>query len=76
VRVATGASFSAEPARVLFAIPARVRAGALASGTFAISPDDQRFLMVRDNIWKDMAGTPTLVVVQNLLAELRAKVKP
>ena len=57
-------------------IPARVRAGSLASGTFAISPDDQRFLMVRDNSWGEMAGTPTLVVAQNFFAELRAKAKP
>jgi hypothetical protein len=59
----------------MFAIPERVRAGTLFSGTFAITPDDQRFLMVRDNSWLDMAGTPTLVVVQNFFDELRAKMK-
>ncbi len=51
VRFNAGATFSAEPPRVLFAIPDRVRAGALANGTFAITPDDRRFLMVRDNSW-------------------------
>lgn len=35
----------------------------------------QRFLMVRDHSWADMAGTPTLVVVQNFFGELRAKLK-
>ncbi len=73
VRINPGPPFSSEPPRVLFAIPDRVRAGSLASRTFAISPDDQRFLMVRDNSWADMAGTPTLVVVQNFFDELRAK---
>jgi WD40-like Beta Propeller Repeat. len=55
--------------------PGRVRAGSLASGTFAITPDDRRFLMVRDNSWGEMAGTPTLVVVQGFFDELRAKLK-
>ncbi|MFL5616960.1 MAG: protein kinase domain-containing protein, partial [Gemmatimonadaceae bacterium] len=70
-----GPPFSAEPHRVLFAIPERVRAGAPLRGTFATTPDDQRFLMVRDNSWQDMAGTPTVVVVENFFEELRAKVK-
>ena len=34
-----------------------------------------RFLMVRDNDWTEMAGTPTLVVVENFFEELRAKLK-
>jgi hypothetical protein len=75
VRIDAGASFSADPPRVLFAIPDRVRAGALESGTFAITPDDRRFLMVRDNSWAEMAGTPTLVVVHGFFDELRAKLK-
>lgn len=75
VRINPGPPFSAEPARVLFAIPDRVRSGSLASGTFAITPDDQRFVMVRDHNWGEMAGTPTLVVVQGFLDELRAKLK-
>jgi hypothetical protein len=29
--------------------------------------------MVRDHAWLDMAGTPTLVVVQQFFDELRAK---
>ncbi len=73
VRVNPGATFSSEPPRALFTIPSQVRAGSLASRTFAISPDDQRFLMVRDNNWADMAGTPQLVVVQNFFEELQAK---
>ena len=75
VRVDPGPPFSAEPPRVLFAIPDRVRAGSLVRGTFAITPDGQRFLMVRDNRRADMAGTPTLVVVQSFFDELRAKLK-
>ena len=67
--------FSAEPPRVLFAIPDRVRAGSLARGTFAISGDDQRFLMMRDNSWEEMAGTPTVVLVENFFVELRAKLE-
>jgi len=75
VRIDPGPPFSAEPPRVLFEIPDGVRAGSLVRGTFAITPDDQRFLMVRDNSWGDMAGTPTLVVVQSFFDELRAKLK-
>ena len=75
VRVNPGQPFSAESPRVLFTIPADVRAGSPFGGTFAITPDDQRFLMVRDNKWQDMAGTPALVVVQGFFDELRAKLK-
>ena len=70
-----GSPFSAEPPRVLFAIPDRVRTGSPLRGTFALTPDDQRFLMVRDNSWQDMAGTPTVVVVENFFDELRTKLK-
>lgn len=75
VRIHPGPPFSAEPPRVLFTIPEGLRAGSPVAGTFAITPDDRRFLMVRDNKWEDMAGTPTLVVVQNFFDELRAKLK-
>jgi hypothetical protein len=75
VAIRPGPPFSAEAPRVLFTIPARVRAGSLGRGTFAISPDDRRFLMVRDNDWGVMAGTTTLVVVENFFEELRAKLK-
>ncbi len=75
VRINPGPPFSAEPPRILFTMPERVRAGLPTRGTFAITPDDQRFLMVRDNRWEDMAGARTLVVVENFFEELRAKVK-
>jgi eukaryotic-like serine/threonine-protein kinase len=75
VQLHPGPPFPAEPPRVLFAIPDRVRTGSRARGTFAITPDDQRFLMVRDHSWKDMAGTPTMVVVEHFFEELRAKLK-
>jgi hypothetical protein len=75
VRIHPGPPFSAESPRALFTIPDGVRAGSLFRGTFASTPDDQRFLMVRDNKWEDMAGTPALVVVQGFFDELRAKLK-
>jgi eukaryotic-like serine/threonine-protein kinase len=75
VAIHPGPPFSADPPRVLFTVPDRVRAGSMERGTFAITPDDQRFLMVRDNDWTEMAGTPTLVVVENFFEELRAKLK-
>ncbi len=75
VSIRPGPPFSADPPRVLFTIPANIRAGSPMAGTFAITPDDRRFLMVRDNKWEDMAGTPTLVVVQNFFDELRSKLK-
>jgi Tol biopolymer transport system component len=75
VAIHPGPAFSIDPPRVLFKIPDRVRAGSLARGTFALSQDDRRFLMVRDNSWAEMAGTPTLVVVENFFEELRAKLK-
>ena len=75
VTVHPGPPFSAEPPRVLFAIPERVRRGSLERGTFAVTPDDQRFLMVRENSWEEMAGAPTVVVVENFFDELRAKLK-
>ena len=31
--------------------------------------------MVRDNSWEEMAGTTTVIVVENFIEELRAKVK-
>jgi hypothetical protein len=74
VEIHPGPSFAAGRPRALFAVPDRVRAGALVGGTFAIAPDDQRFLMVRDDIWGDTTGT-TLVVVEDFLKELREKLK-
>jgi eukaryotic-like serine/threonine-protein kinase len=75
VAIRPGPSFSAEPPRVLFTIPARVRTGSLERGTFAITPDDRRFLMLRDNSWEEMAGATTVVLVENFFEELRGKVR-
>jgi serine/threonine-protein kinase len=75
VSIHPGPPFSADPPRALFTIPDGLRAGSPVGGAFAITPDDRRFLMVRDNKWEDMAGTPTLVVVQSFFDELRAKLK-
>ena len=76
VRIDPGPPFSAGPPRALFALHPDVRAGSREGGTFAMSLDDRRFLMVKDNDWLEMAGTPTLVAVQGFLGELRGKVKP
>lgn len=70
-----GPPFSAGPPRTLFAIPDRVRAGSLIGGTIALAPDDQRFLMVREDSWTDMAGMPTVVLVEHFFEELRQKMK-
>ena len=75
VQVRPGPPFSAAAPRRLFAIPDLIRAGSPARGTFALSPDDERFLMVRDESWERMAGTTTVVVVENSFEELRAKLK-
>jgi len=52
VQLHPGPPFSAEPPRVLFAMPERVRPASLSRGSFAITPDDQRFLMVQDRSWR------------------------
>jgi serine/threonine-protein kinase len=75
VAIHAGPPFSADAPRALFTIPSGVRVGSPARGTFAISPDDRRFLMVRENSWHEMAGTPTPVLVQNFFAEIQAKTK-
>jgi serine/threonine-protein kinase len=75
VQIRPGPSFAAGPPRPLFVVPDRVRAGSPAGGKFAIAPDDQRFLMVRDEPWTGTTGTPTLIVVENFFRELREKVK-
>jgi hypothetical protein len=75
VTIHPGPPFSADPPRALFTIPYGVRAGSPARGTFAITPDDRRFLMVRENSWEQMAGTPTPVLVENFFSELHAKMK-
>jgi len=75
VAIHSGPTFSAERPRALFTIPDGVRVGSLARGTFATTLDDQRFIMLRDNSWEDMAGTPTTVIVENFFAELRARLK-
>ena len=75
VRVEPGATFSAPPPRVLFTLPDKMRAGSLARGTYAITPDDRRFLMVRENRWEDMAGARRLVVMEGLQGEVREKMR-
>jgi eukaryotic-like serine/threonine-protein kinase len=75
VRIHPEPPFSAEPPRVLFALPSRVRGELLARGIFAITPDDRRFLMVRDDSWDDLAGTRTVVIMENFFDDLRAKMK-
>jgi serine/threonine-protein kinase len=72
VGIHPGPPFFADRPRILFTLPDRVRTW-LVGSTFAVTPDDQRFLIVRDNSWADIAGTPRLVVVENFFEELREK---
>jgi eukaryotic-like serine/threonine-protein kinase len=62
--------------RVLFTRPARIRMAA-AGGRMQmdISPDDQRFIMVRDVAGADTAAAPQLVLVENFFEELRATLR-
>lgn len=73
--VHASATFSSEPPRPLFTIPPRVRVDAMMRGAFTITPDDQRFLMVQENSWGQMTGTPTLVVAQGFFHDMLEKLK-
>jgi serine/threonine-protein kinase len=62
--------------RSLFGLPEGVRGtrgSPLASPAFAISPDDQRFLTVRNVTPWDTTAQPTLVMVQHFHEELKAR---
>ena len=51
--------------------------GSVASRTYDISPDGQRFLMIKDNAPADQTATATpasMVVVVNWVKELKAHV--
>ncbi len=70
--VASGAAFQRGEQRVLFRTEdyAGLRGDADNYASFDVSPDDQRFLMVRRNFRSD-APTTTAILVQHWLAELR-----
>ena len=67
----SGEAFKVGDVKQLFDTPRMAAAGS----DYDVTADGQRFLMVRDNNWGEMAGTPTLVVVQGFFDELRAKLK-
>jgi eukaryotic-like serine/threonine-protein kinase len=60
---------------VLFTGPDRVRWGEPIAGLMDMTPDDQRFLMVRDAPAFVLGGPTRLVVVQNFLTDLRTKMR-
>jgi hypothetical protein len=64
-----GAAFSVGEQHVLFSMAPFVRAGAIHS--YAVAPDDQRFLMVREG---DASQQGELVVAENWVGELRGRV--
>jgi serine/threonine-protein kinase len=76
VEVDPGPPFVVGPPRVLFSLPTGVRQSPVwevGAGQFALSSDDQRFLMVRNvDPWVTTAP-PKLVLVQNFFEELRAR---
>jgi serine/threonine-protein kinase len=76
VDVDPGPPFVAGQPRVLFPLPTGVRQSpryVLGAGQFALTSDDQRFLMVRDvDPWVTTAP-PKLVLMQNFFEELRAR---
>ena len=76
VDVDPGPPFVVGQPRVLFPLPTGVRQSplsALGAGQFALTSDDQRFLMVRNvDPWATTAP-PKLVLVQSFFEELRAR---
>ena len=68
VPVQTAPTFTAGAATTLFAT--RYFVGSVLARTFDVSPDGQRFLMVKEVA---SAQAPTMVVVLNWLEELKAK---
>jgi hypothetical protein len=73
-----GPPFVVGQPRVLFPLPEGVRQPPVwvsGAGQFALTSDDQRFLMVRNvDPWVTTAP-PKLVLVQNFFEELRARAR-
>ena len=63
-----GAAFSVGEQHVLFSMAPFVRAGAIHS--YAVAPDDRRFLMVREG---DASQQGELVLAEHWLQELKAR---
>jgi len=78
VDVDPGPPFVAGQPRMLFPLPTGARQSPVwdvAAGQFALTSDDQRFLMIRNvDPWVTTAA-PELVLVQNFFEELRARVQ-
>lgn len=76
--VSPGPPFVVGQPRVLFPLPTGVRpppSRNLATGLFALTSDDQRFLMIRNVDPFANTEPPRLVLVQNFFEELRARVE-
>jgi hypothetical protein len=73
VEIRPGPPFTLGEPTLLFSRPERVRAGSGFGQFLDVTPDDQRFLMVRNIPGGDTTAAPTLVVVQNFFEELKAK---
>jgi hypothetical protein len=73
VQINPGPPFSVGKRRVLFMRPENVRQGSQVTGFIDLTPDDQRFIMVRDVPIGRSGDKVKLVMVENFFAELRAK---
>jgi serine/threonine-protein kinase len=74
VSVATQPTFAIRDQRVLFPVPPDVRLNATKQ-FYDVSSDDQRFLMIRSLTSSGRSGHTALVVVENWLEEVRARVR-
>jgi hypothetical protein len=74
VTIDPGPPVSVGAPRRLFVRPENVRAGSPVAGLIDITPDDQRFIMVRNVPVGASGAQPKLVMVQNFFEELRSKV--
>ena len=70
--IATEPAFSVRERKKLFTLPAGVRASA-SSARFDVAPGDQRFLMIQTIADGGAAGRHKVVLVTNLLEELKRK---
>jgi Tol biopolymer transport system component len=74
VSVTTQPTLSIRDQRVLFSVPADIRLNPTKQ-FYDVSPDDQRFLMIRSPSARGRAGHTSLVMVDNWLEEVRARLK-
>jgi serine/threonine-protein kinase len=73
VEVQPGPPVSVGQPHALFPRPDRIRSGGQLAGLMDISPDDQRFIMVRNIPLTGEREQPTLVMMQSFFTELQSK---